>query len=207
MKGLKIFAFGLLAVVCISANAFAAPGYYAGVSGDLFIPHESDAKDDEGGTGTFSFKTGYGAGVVVGRKLQSNLRVELEGTYRTADLSAVDADGENIQIESDVEMITGMANMYYDIDMGSAVAPYVGFGLGYTSVTVSKGTAGDELLWKSDSDGVVSYQLALGLLCKLSQNVDLDIGYRYFGTQKADFDVVDVDFQSSNIKIGLNYNF
>lgn len=208
MKGFKVLALALVAATCISANAYAAgSGFYAGVAGDLIIPHETDAKDNTGNTGTFSFNTGYGGGLVVGRKLQSNLRIEVEGTYRIAGISAADSNGTTIQVDSDVEITTGMANMFYDFDMGSSVAPYVGLGLGYSNVTVTKGTSGNTLLWKSDSDNVFSYQLALGLLCKLDKNWDLDLGYRYFGTQEANFDVVDLDFTSSNIKIGLNYNF
>ncbi len=96
-----------------------------------------------------------------------------------------------------------MANGYYDISLSDAsITPYVTGGVGFASFSGSNGGFdATEFAW----------QVGAGLGFKASENVVVDLGYRYFRTSDISdsFEGVPADFSisGSNILAGIRYSF
>ncbi len=66
-----------------------------------------------------------------------------------------------------------MANVWYDIPMGSGLTPYLGGGIGYADSEVEHG------LVMNGSGGDFAWQLGAGLNFAMTEKMSLGIGYRY----------------------------
>lgn len=75
-----------------------------------------------------------------------------------------------------------MANMYYDIDLGGPLKPYLGFGLGASRLNYDNYRVG-ATTFLDKSKTVFAYQGIAGLRYTLTKTVDLTLDYRYFGTE------------------------
>ena len=70
-----------------------------------------------------------------------------------------------------------IASVYYDVDTGSEITPYVGIGGGMSQVTVKQGTG------KTDSRSVwtPSFQGAAGIGYRVMEGLTITLGYRLDG--------------------------
>jgi opacity protein-like surface antigen len=106
-----------------------------------------------------------------------------------------------------VSVFSYMANAYYDHKMqGSGITPYVMAGLGGATINPQ----GTNL--EGASQSVFAWQVGTGVGVKASDNVVVDVGYRYF--KPSSYTVTDPAFgntkfsvASSNVMLGLRYNF
>ena len=102
----------------------------------------------------------WAAGVGAGYRFNDNLRVD----------GRVDYAGEyHVAPGANMSVTTALANAYFDIPTGTAFTPYLGAGAGYGWGTVDGG---------DDKDGF-AYALMAGVGVNLSDNVALDVGYRF----------------------------
>lgn len=95
------------------------------------------------GTGTFSFRDTFST---------SNAFASGEGSIRTFAL---------------------MANVWYDLPLGSSITPYVGGGIGYAENEVEHG------LVMNGTEGGFAWQLGAGANFALSDKMSIGVGYRY----------------------------
>lgn len=180
-----ILAFCLLVASVASA---AAQGPYVGVSGGVSIVHESDVVLEGEGSWELEYDTGYGLNVAAGYNVNP-FRVEAEFGYKTADL-----DNENV----DLSVFSYMVNGYYDLKVEGPVTPFFGAGIG-----IINGEIDDDY-----DDTVFGYQLSAGLSAAVNKNVNFDLYYRFQGAG-SDFEErgLKVSYDSSNIFLGMRYNF
>lgn len=183
-------------------------------AGDLYLSVFGGANflaDDggvfNGGTDGISFDadTGFLIGGAIGTNLdkwQKGLRVELEASYRRNDLGGSWFTGAEPTPDgfTDFGIVDGnwstfsiMANLWYEIDIGSKVRPYVGGGVGWGRVhaeTQDVGTwCGGEggggpcqfslTSTVADNSGF-AWQLGLGFNYEVAPDVDVGLGYLYF---------------------------
>lgn len=201
--------------VCVTAlfcatSVFGAEGRpYFSVSAGLFLPEDSTLTDNVGDQAEASFDTGYVMSGAGGYAFDNGLRIEGELSYRQADMDQIKVPGVGQgKVNSDVWALTGLANVFYDIKTGTPVTPYVGGGVGISSVNIERGTSSNgTLLWTKDDDTVFAYQAAVGVGLAAGKNVIVDIGYRYFGTQDVQFDLSEAEFSSHNIMVGARFMF
>ena len=157
-----------------------------------------------------------------------NLRTELEYTYKkgtTFDAKTTQLDflsGSPIQV--DAPMFTNkvysqslMFNGYYDFKNTSKFTPYLNIGIGVTHIknqsdapyTTSKhGTD------YTDSDNHFTWSAGAGVAYNVSNNVALDLSYKYVDAGKFKFsnnEILDVKqsykVQSNEYSLGIRYNF
>jgi len=84
------------------------------------------------------------------------------------------------------------------------ISPYVGGGLGVGFVNVDVDSIEGVGLDASGDETGFAYQLGGGLMWSLTDNVALDLGYRWRGVMLDDYDE---DLNSNNVLLGLNVGF
>lgn len=135
---------------------------------------------DLGAIGVLSLGYGFGNG----------LRAEIEGQYQYNSADSSTAFGRPVPGSGNSTAYGVMANLLYDIDLRmigidtTAVAPYVGLGLGYMiwSWNDVRSTVGDSRQVVDDQDGLVGYQVIAGLSFPISSvpGLSLTAEYRYY---------------------------
>jgi opacity protein-like surface antigen len=187
--GLAIGGFAMSA----SAQNAQPPSWYGGGSGSaVFLDNES---------GEPSYDTGYGLGVFGGYHFKNGFRTEAELGWQRSDL---ETDGQT-------DLFYGLANGYYDFDIGSRFVPYLGAGVGYGSINLDGTPSG--LASVDDSDEVPLWQVSAGASYLLSDRMSLFGGYRYLSSfEDPSFTdsagtTFDASYDAHIVQAGLRYNF
>lgn len=143
---------------------------------------------------SLNFSNDSGRGFIIGGAIGTELtnwakglRVELEAAYRRNDvdgaffLTGDSGSSTSGIIEGNASTFSVMANVWYDIDVGSKIRPYVGGGVGWARsnlelvfVDNTSRTSTDQ----DDSSGF-TWQLGLGFNYAVAPNVDVGLGYRF----------------------------
>lgn len=197
MKNLKTGLIAAAAVAILGATPALAQQFYVGGHGGLNYAHEAST----GGGDTIAYDFfGFGIGVEVGMRIGSNLRVEGELTYRSNDVDEVDG----VSTTAEMTSTTLMVNALYDFNSESGLTPYIGGGLGMSSVEFSISTS-------SYDDTVLAAQLIGGVMFELSPGLTMSVDYRLFGTQDlalgAGLGFGDVEYINSSVFVGIKKFF
>jgi outer membrane protein OmpA-like peptidoglycan-associated protein/outer membrane protein W len=167
----------------VAAQAQPVNGLYiaGGAGANYRFPSTSDAglkmKTQIGAVGLASIGWGFGNG----------LRAELEGNFRQNDITRSSVRTGVISRNTGYLQSYGpMVNVLYDINLGAAVTPYVGAGVGYGFNKVqTRGVSGTTSYYVNNAEGAVAYQGILGVAYSLSSMVpglSLTAEARYYGT-------------------------
>ncbi len=203
-KKLLGLAMALAVAVPLAAEAQPREGVYIGAGGGLNYHRDADIEGTRL-SGDVEFDLGGAVMGVVGYGF-GGPRIEGELSYRVnaTDKSSVVNTGINPIVTSPdggFHTVVAMTNLYYDIDTGTIVTPYIGAGLGggwaeYTSL-------GEHL--------VFAYQGIVGASINLGENLDGFADYRYLGTTKikgGDLGrAADIENQNHTLMVGLRYTF
>jgi len=182
-------------------------GVYVGAYYGMTVLNESEA-DDDLGTFHLDFDPGQVAVFTLGYDLNpkgflGDGRIEFEYARRSNSLDKVDF------LEGDVG---GKGDMQVESLLLSTYGVYRGF----RGWVASCGAADDLRVsgqpLADDDDVVFAYQLGIGADIPLLQNLSLDLGYRFFGTTKPEFETSDgddfkVEYFSHAALVGLRLGF
>jgi len=119
----------------------------------------------------------------VGYQFNDNMR---------ADLTADWAGNYDVAPGADMSTTTVLGNLYFDWANDSAFTPYVGAGIGYGWVDDAP----------SGNDSGIAYGLAAGVSMGLTDNIDLDVGYRFRDVMISGSDPMD-----HQVSAGIRFNF
>jgi len=105
----------------------------------------------------------------------------------------------------------GMMNLYYDIDTGTSLTPYLGAGVGWGRTSYSNYSLGATNI-VDDADKGLAYQLIAGLRAAVSDAIDVTADYRYFGADDTTYtdalgQNVDSEFNTHLFMVGLVWKF
>lgn len=196
---------GTLIGVAVPAVAAETNGWYVGAQVGLNRLEDADASGAAFAPVTAEFDNGYGLLGQVGYGFGA-FRLEGELGWRTNGVDSVGGAGGS----GDLDAATLMANVYYDIQTGSPLTPYLGVGLGAARLSADKITAGGVPL-VDDSDTVFAYQGILGASYELDRNLLLKADYRYLRTEDPDFTAagtnVKSEYASHSIMVGFTWRF
>ena len=176
------------AALLIGSQGFAADattsglpsGLYGGAAAAIVDATDSSASGASGGS--VKFDNGLGGAVFIGNRFDGGWRGEIELARRSVDLSSV----ANTAGRGDATADSLMGNAVLDLDVGSAIKPYVGAGAGFARVKLSNAAPfGGSTI--SGSDTVGAAQAIAGASYPLSDTIEAFADYRYFTTQDADF--------------------
>lgn len=109
--------------------------FYVGGSFGVNIQQDNDLEAG-GASANVDFDNGYALGLFAGYRYNNGLRPEIEISYLNNDGNVGDAT-------VDMQNISFMNNLYYDIDLGSDFTPYVGAGFGLNIVRAKLNISGN----------------------------------------------------------------
>jgi opacity protein-like surface antigen len=210
--------FGLLAATPAQAGEY--------IGGNISYTAPQDA-DFEYNNFPLVFETSYdqglGFGLVFGKGYDNNLRIEGELGYRRNDLNSFTEGGETLGASGDITALSFIFSTYYDLVNPTRFTPYFGAGLGgaYVNLDARQIDPVEDIVF-SDEALALAYQLGGGVSCKLTRELTLDLGYRYFSTANLKFkdqdtETVDdngnvlnsfeTDYSAHNVSLGLRLAF
>jgi len=121
-------------------------------------------------------------------------RPEVAAGYRMATIE---------ETEDSVTSLDVIASVYYDVDTGSEIVPYIGVGGGLSQVTVKeKG--------ESKSVAAIAFQGAAGIGYAITEDLVVTLGYRLTGTMDADFPDGGGTLKMTlghNVELGIRFSF
>jgi opacity protein-like surface antigen len=143
------------------------------------------------------------------------VRMEGELSYRYNDIKSVSEQFSGLtmnNVSGNVGAFATMFNVFIDIHNTSPITPYLGGGIGFVNLELSDTTGNGLLLYGSGNTTVLAYQVGGGVDVALNRNLSLDIGYRYFMTDTANFDSYypissSFKFDSHNVSVGCRFKF
>jgi outer membrane protein OmpA-like peptidoglycan-associated protein len=181
------------------------------------------------------FEVGYVGVLSLGWGFGNGLRAEIEGSYRSNDVSDTRVGGASVANRGSgtgtAVSYGAMANILYDFDLGSSlggIVPYIGGGVGYIwhdyqDVGISFSN-GDKTVYNGDT-GAFGYQAILGAALPIASVPGLAVTaeYRFMGTLGHDINGTanvrsgatvtqtrlnsDIDNFNHSLLIGLRYAF
>lgn len=142
-------------------------------------------------------------------------RIELEYNYKDkTDFNPTLANKALNRINNELTSQSLMLNGYYDIKNSTKFTPYVNAGVGFTHLKNQQTVKADNHS-SSDSDNHFTWSAGVGVAYAVSQDVALDLSYRYVDAGKFKFDntlglnktETDVKLRSNEYLLGIRYNF
>lgn len=166
----------------------------------------------------FYFESPLSLSLAYGQRLTDYLRAEVE-------LSALHLDGDKTRddkvndplepVIGDVTQLSVLTNLWVDFDAGFA-QPYVGGGLGMALINGAfNGEGATNELFSADMHPAFALQAGFGVRTAITDNILLDIGYRYRTAIDAFLtdnnttgqDPGTVAFETHGLQLGLTYEF
>lgn len=196
-------------------------GWY--LRGDVSYDFDSDLHFDGDDSGEIGLDEGYGFGVGVGYRFTDFFRGDLTARYAKTDLDFRDTLLPAV-VEGDAKNWELMANAYVDLGTFVGFTPYVGGGIGAvrTDFDIDCSLGGFDcttLLGANETDTAewrFAYALMAGVAYNLTQNVALDIGYRYLDVDGGkfyglsgngfDFAIDDDGYDRHTVQAGIRYS-
>ncbi len=201
--------------LAVAGNAHAAEnGPYAGIGAGLHMATKS-AFDYEAPPGTWAgesdvnFRLGYAVAASAGYRWNDSIRTEIEVSHRSASLDNVaveDAEGRQSSLAL-------MANLLFDVGMGTNFYPYIGGGIGLSNNRWHSVKTPTSPVY-SDSAKKLQWQAIVGFEMPINAQTNWFVDYRFIGSNDNEFNtipaqarVVGVDMQSHNLMVGVRYAF
>lgn len=187
----------LQSLLALALGFSATQSLAAQPAGDFYLSlgagyqQRSDADDS---AGTAKFKDGALLSGALGYKLNS-FRLEAESLYLVNDFKGTDPKPSplgDLPYETsggDADGKAFMANLYYDFNMGGALKPYVGIGIGGLKGKINGlATQGmrnvpppiGPIVVYAESPWVFARQVKVGASYSVTPRTDVFVGYRYF---------------------------
>ena len=181
-------------------------GVYLGAGLGWNIAEDSEI-EGTGLNGDVEFDDGYAGFLTFGGKLFW-FRGEGEFGYRKNDVDSVTGVGS---ANGDVNVLSYMGNLLFDIPTGTPWVPYVGGGIGGARLDVDSSlpAAGVSV---DETESAFAYQGIVGVTYNVNENLGIFADYRYFDTEEVSFRAsngtnFDTDYTAHTLTIGLRYTF
>lgn len=209
-KVLMLSLFLVLAFSLTSAYADVGSGWYYGLGGGGAVLSDSDWNQvDNSSTGELEYDAGYRLNGAIGYKFGMP-RVEAEILYLENDIDKVKNDAT--AVSGQISALGFMINGYLDFTNESRFTPFIMAGVGYANIEIEDYLyAGTRII--DDDDNVFAWQVGAGLGIDITENIVLDLAYKYFGAADQEYDNLTstVNFENEygnhTFTIGFRYHF
>lgn len=200
--------FSALCAASAPASAQSSRLYFAGYMGlnANFESSFSDSRTNRSGDLKSSNAPSFAG--ALGLRVNRQVRVEGEISYRNTDFSHIQFNGGNeYNLGGNLKTWLFMVNGYYDFDLQwDKITPYVsgGLGLAYHDGAVADGSPAH-----SDSVGSdigFAWQVGTGLKYRQSDHLAFTGGYRYIGGSNVSLGTYDLNYSAHEFRLGLEYD-
>ncbi|UIJ70815.1 outer membrane protein [Aurantimonas sp. HBX-1] len=196
-------------------------GWY--LRGDVSYDFDSDLDVGGDDSAELGLDDGYGFGAGFGYRFTDFFRGDLTARYSKADLDFADTPFAAV-LDGDASSWELMANAYVDLGTFVGFTPYVGGGVGAvrTEYDLNCSFGGFDcgtLFDASETDGSdwrFAYALMAGVAYNISDNLALDVGYRFLDVDGGefyglsgdgiDYALEDDGYQRHTIQAGVRYS-
>ena len=180
-KSLAVFGV-VLTVGLLTVPAYAGPSVY--VSGNIGEASFNEINQKNPLTqaveGTISTTSGINVLGAVGLKCcVTNLRLEAEYGYQRNNADQIKMAHGVYSLTGNYSITSYMANGYYDIKAG-VVNPYITAGIGLAEVGLHNLPDPPRII--NETHSALGYQFGAGFAIPVTNAIDIDARYRYFGT-------------------------
>ncbi|HEX6957968.1 MAG TPA: porin family protein [Ferrovibrio sp.] len=181
-------------------------GWYGVLSGAWLFPRDVDGNAD-GQSVTVESSDGFVLYGGAGYRFSNNFRLEGELSYGSHDYDSISIGGASRGLGGDRDLYALTAAIYYDIDTGTVLTPYLGAGGGllYQNSGRPAATANGATVPGGDNSTDLTAFGEVGLSYKLSQRFDLVPSYRYQWINDNHAGLDDSDMHV--LRLGLRYWF
>jgi opacity protein-like surface antigen len=202
------------------------PGtYISGFVGAAFpVSMDVTATEYDHGARTYNDKVEFDPNLNIGGSSGFDfgfVRIEGELAYKHGEMSSIINQTSQVKyanVDGRVGVFSMMVNTFFDLRNPSPVTPYIGGGIGLATLSLgdtyatNPSTGYRVWLYESGSNTVFAYQAGAGLEIALNNRLSLDLGYRYFGTAKTNFNkssyvTTEMEFRSHNASVGLRWKW
>lgn len=174
---------------------------------------------------TLETKTGYILGGAVGMRVWDPLRAEVELSYARWKVDRYSGEEENSDDPFNGDAIGHvsatylLANLWFDINTETSFTPYVGGGAGVAWVDADTEFGPPTRFGYADGEMGFAFQAGAGVQFPITENIALDVGYRFKGVLDIDFggrqrpsgnfilDYEGGDLYSHNVQAGVTFSF
>ncbi len=204
-------------------------GFYVSAAYSAALPGERDVLDTANtvsvGTAIGFLGGQFGVGYAI-----AGFRPEVSVGYRTASVDSLTLSkylgktddaalkGPNdalasAEISGSISSIDVAAGIYYDIDTGSQITPYIGVGGGLSQVTVNAEQEVAPAIVLDDSLWALSFQAAAGIGYAVTEDLTVALGYRLIATLEGNLSKYDTTGRKTamtlnhNVELGIRYSF
>lgn len=156
------------------------PYWYVTLFGGIGSLHDV-AMTHDGYLYNTNFNTGFTVGAAVGTELAPGLRGELEFSYQrynAKDYTYI-AGQPPVFADGPADLYFFLANVWKDLDLGHAITPYVGLGVGLGVADIDVEHIPNNEPDLNDSGVGLAAQLGAGIRMALSDRMSLDLSYRF----------------------------
>jgi opacity protein-like surface antigen len=176
-------------------------GMYVSAGLGLSVPNDLDVEDSGGGS--FTLDNSFALGGAIGYKFKDFMRIEGEVAYQKNDLDNIKHPSiGSVPIDGDTTSTALLLNVYTDFMNDGPVFTFLSIGAGMAKVEANVDSVlGVDLdLHADDTD--FAYQLGAGVGYVMSENVVLELKYRYFA-----IDVDGIDYSTQNVYLTTRIHF
>jgi opacity protein-like surface antigen len=189
--------YGLGAGSSDSSSSVVPGTTYVSLFGGGVLPRDTHANVD-GHDYLVDFKTGFTLGAAVGANLTDNLRGELEFAFQNYKVNDVEDEGDPTSNPGGkINSYFLMTNLWRDVDLGGGFKPYAGGGVGLGLMDVHVDYCGCNHVIDGTNLGLAA-QVGSGIRFDVTDNMTLDLGYRFKAVAAVATKGVDSDNNSSS---------
>jgi opacity protein-like surface antigen len=164
------------------------------------------------------FDLGYSLGIAVGTHVFENIRGEIELSGGSSSATEYHWDNDDTApAEGSLTTLYLLGNLWYELDVGGRITPYIGGGIGagYATADINYDYLDQYGGWGPGDGGIgFAYQLGFGATVDVAEGIALDLGYRYKSIVGVDFEDVgpwgpheDGVVSSHVLQAGLTFEF
>lgn len=204
VAAIAVAAFSAVLAELGTASAEPADGPYLRLEGGASLPGNMAATGPTGLSFTLAPDPGPIAGAALGMRLAPfRLELDVDWMHSTVKSSSPALTGT-------VQNIPVMLNGYFDWANNTRFEPYIGFGVGFTAMTLTgSGASGINI---DSSQRVFAFQPIVGVNYTLTDQVTVGLQYRYFRSVQPGLATTagarfSIDNASHNVLATLTYHF
>jgi opacity protein-like surface antigen len=198
----------LLLACALPALAQSSRLYFAGYLGLNVLHDQGFSESTTGSSGNIGFNNGPAFAGALGVRINNNVRVEGELSYRDQTITHINVGNASFQSGSDLKTWLLMMNAYYDFNFSwHNISPYVTAGIGFADHRGQINSGNTALAPNSSGhDFAFAYQAGTGLKYRMTPDLALTGGYRFLGTTDPSIGSYTTHYGAHEFRMGLEYD-